>query len=307
MHNSQPWRFTAHGEELWLHGTPARALPVADPQARGLYISCGAALFNARIAARNVGLDPEILLLPHPEHPADVLAVLRMAPGPAATPGERALYRAIWRRHTNRGPFSGQQIPRVLQAGMEKSAALRGAGLRMLDRADTGTVLSLSAQAGRELAADKAHQDELRKWIGDGRADGMPTWALPAEARSAPSPVRDGDFLAALPMPPRPRAAYEQFPQLAVLTTEDDEPEDWLRAGEALEHVLLVATLNNVSASFLFQVIERDDMRDSGQRSWPWAEHPQMIIRLGYGTAGIPTPRRSIADVMRPVASLRIG
>jgi hypothetical protein len=244
-----------------------------------------------------VGLDPEVRLLPHPEHPLDVLAVLRMAPGPAPAPGERNLYRAIWRRHTNRRPFSGQQIPRVVQAGMQKSAALRGAGLRMLDRPDTATVLSLAAQAGRELAADKAHQEELRKWIGDGLADGIPAWALPAKARSAPSPVRDGDLLAVMPMPTRRRAAYEQFPQLAVLTTEHDEPEDWLRAGEALEHVLLVATLNNVSASFLFQVIERDDMRDSGQRSWPWAEHPQMIIRLGYGTGGIPTPRRRTADV----------
>ena len=118
---------------------------------------------------------------------------------------------------------------------MQKSAALRGAGLRMLDRPDTTTVLSLAAQAGRELAADEAHQ-ELRKWTG---------------------------------------AAYEQFPQLAVLPSEDDEPEDWLCAGEALEHVLLGATLNNVSASFLIQVIERDDMRDSCQRSWPLAEHPQ--------------------------------
>jgi hypothetical protein len=307
MHNSQPWRFTAHGDELWLHGTPARALWVADPRARGLYISCGAALFNARIAARNVGLEPEIGLLPHPEYPLDVLAVLRMMPGLPPTPGESNLYQAIWRKHTNRQPYSGRQIPRLLVAGLQKSATSCGAALRMLDGPGTSTVLSLAAEAGLELAADKSHQDELRRWMGDGRADGIPTWALPDEPRSAPSPVRDGDFLAAMPGPQRRRAAYEHFAQLAVLTTEHDEPEDWLRAGEALEHVLLVATLNKLSASFLFHVIERDDMRDTEQRSWPWPEHPQMIIRFGYGPSAIPTPRRNTADVMRSADSLRIG
>lgn len=143
--------------------------------------------------------------------------------------------------------------------------------------------------------------------MGDGRADGIPTWALPDEPRSTPSPVRDGDFLAAMPRPQRPSAAYEHFPQLGVLTTEHDEPEDWLRAGEALEHILLVATLNKLSASFLFQVIEHDDMRETEDRSWPWPEHPQMIIRLGYGASAIPTPRRSTADIMQPADSLRIA
>jgi nitroreductase len=307
IHNSQPWQFTAHGDELWLHGTPARALSIADPHARGLYISCGAALSNARIAARNAGLEPEIELLPHPEYPLDVLAVLRMMPGLPPTPGESNLYQAIWRRHTNRGPFSGRQIPRLLVAGLQKSATSCGAALRMLDGPGTATVLRLAAEAGRELAADKPHQDELRRWIGDGRADGIPTWALPDEPRSAPSPVRDGDFLAARPRPERSRAAYEHFPQLAVLTTDHDEPEDWLRAGQALEHVLLVATLNHLSASFLYQVIERDDMRETEPRSWPWPERPQMIIRLGYGASALPTPRRSTADVMRSGDSLRIG
>lgn len=163
IHNSQPWQFASHGDELWLHGTPARALWVADPQARGLYISCGAALFNARIAARNAGLEPGIRLLPHPEYPLDVLAVLRMTAGQPPTPGERNLYQAIWRRHTNRRPFSGQQIPRVLMAGLQKSADSHSTALRMLNRPDTATVLSLAAQAGRELAS-LIHQRDGLAW-----------------------------------------------------------------------------------------------------------------------------------------------
>jgi hypothetical protein len=63
--------------------------------------------------------------------------------------------------------------------------------------------------------------------------------------------------------------------------------------------VLLVATLNGLSASFLYQIIEHDDTRPAGERSWPWPEHPQMILRLGYGTPALPTPRRDLADVVQ--------
>jgi hypothetical protein len=64
--------------------------------------------------------------------------------------------------------------------------------------------------------------------------------------------------------------------------------------------VLLVATLNGLSASFLYQVIERDDMLAGDERAWPWPGHPQMIIRLGYGRPAAPTPRRGCDDARQP-------
>lgn len=59
-------------------------------------------------------------------------------------------------------------------------------------RPDTATVLSLASQAGLGLAADKTRHDELRRWMGDGRVVSTPSWALPEEPRSVPSPVRVG-------------------------------------------------------------------------------------------------------------------
>lgn len=305
IHNSQPWQFEADGDELILRGVPDRALSVADPHARALYISCGAALLNVRVALRACGLDPQVRLLPHPEYPFDVLAVIRATPGQPATAGERNLFQSIWRRHTDRGPYSARPVPSMVMAGLRKSAAAEDATLRQLDRGDTAAVLRLAARAGQELARDAGHRGELRRWLNSGGDDGIPDWALPAPPQRLPSPVRDGDFLAVAPAGPaglRARAAYERCAQLAVLTTEHDEPEDWLMAGQALQRVLLVATLNMLSASFLFHVIERDDLRDAAERSWPWPENPQMIIRLGYGAGAMPTPRRSADSVMHSAA-----
>jgi hypothetical protein len=307
LHNSQPWQFEAAGDELRLYGLLDRALPAADPDARALYISCGAALFNARLAARIAGLETDVSLLPHPGYPLDVLAVMRARARRAPTTAERSLYESIWKRHTNRRPYSSRQIPRILMAGLQKSAEAERARLRPLSRRDTSAVLGVATQAGQELAADPAHQGELARWIRDGAVDGIPSWALPVPPERTPSPVRDADLLAASPHVSRERATYECNPQIAVLTTDNDEPEDWLRAGQALQHVLLVATLNGVSASFLYHLIERDDMREDGERSWRRPEHAQMIIRLGYGSGTFPTPRRSAADIMRPGANLRLS
>ncbi len=300
LHNSQPWRFSVAGEEFRISAASDRALWVADPSARALYMSCGAALLNARAAIRALGRDPEVRLLPHPEHPFDVLAVIRAVPGAPGTPAERALGESIWRRHTNRGPYRDEEIPATVRGELMAAAAAEHASLRLLNRADARQVLALAAEAGRELAADAEHETELRRWIGVDRSDGIPAEALPPRPARLPSPVRHGDFLAAMPDGGRTVAAYERFPQLAVLTTETDEPADWLTAGQALEHVLLTATGHGVSASFLYQLIERDDMHGTRtrRRRWPWPEHRQMILRLGYGTPVVPAPRRDLDAVM---------
>src|SRR5438067_1487493 len=54
-HNTQPWLFKLRDEdvELWLD--LSRAMPHCDPGNRELVISCGAALFQLRVALRRFG------------------------------------------------------------------------------------------------------------------------------------------------------------------------------------------------------------------------------------------------------------
>jgi hypothetical protein len=82
-----------------------------------------------------------------------------------------------------------------------------------------------------------------------------------------------------------------------VLATARDDPADWLRAGQALQRVLLTATVSGLAASFLYQPIELHDMRQS-TGWWPWPESPQIILRLGYGPAGDGSPKRRVDDIL---------
>ncbi|QKV97100.1 hypothetical protein HUT19_39960 [Streptomyces sp. NA02950] len=43
-----------------------------------------------------------------------------------------------------------------------------------------------------------------------------------------------------------PAQPFDSYPVLAPLTTEHDRPSDRLRAGQALEHLLLVATAHGL-------------------------------------------------------------
>jgi hypothetical protein len=105
-----------------LHGVPDHALCVSDPAARALYISCGAALFNAHICMHMAGMTPQVRLLPQPEYPFDGLALIRACDGPPPGAAERRLYYAIPRRHTNRAPYTERRIPHDVRRQLSEGA-----------------------------------------------------------------------------------------------------------------------------------------------------------------------------------------
>jgi hypothetical protein len=193
------------------------------------------------------------------------------------------------------------------RAALEQAATAEHAALRILTKPDAATVLGLAAKASVELADDVDYLTELQRWIAAGsKNDGIPAGALPPAPNRQPAPVR-ADLAAATPGVVRPTASYEEFPQLAVLTTAADEVADWLRAGQALQRVLLTATSRGLSTSFLYQSIELGDMRPGSAPAWPWNEHPQMVIRFGYGRDTAATPRRPVDDILTRTAAAHVG
>jgi hypothetical protein len=70
VHNTQPWWFSAARQQISLHADAGRQLTVADPDGREMMISCGAALFTARLALRSLGYIPETSVLPDPGRPS---------------------------------------------------------------------------------------------------------------------------------------------------------------------------------------------------------------------------------------------
>ena len=296
IHNTQPWRFWVTDDLIEVHGDPGRMLWVADPRGRALHLSCGAALFNLKLAIRTLDAKPLVWPLPDPHGEPTLLASVQLEQGRPATSEEREMFEAIHQRHTSRAPFSEHPIPESVQIGLEREAAAEFAVLRMLNARDAALVLELAVAADNTLAADFDHRVELGQWIGTGDDDGIPPDALGYRPATEPAPVRDFGY--ASPTTVRPAGRYEAQPRLAVLSTARDEPNDWLRAGQALQRVLLTATRHGLATSLLYQPIELHDIEQRDDRWWPWPECPQMIIRFGYGPAGTDSPRRRLDDIL---------
>jgi len=299
MHNTQPWRFRvrdAH-QMIELYADPARTLPSGDPYGRAAHIACGAALFNLRLAAAVAGLEPDIRLLPDPGQPL-LLAEIRLGGRHRVTTSwERELHTAIPRRQTNREPFSSRAVPPGVRADLAEAASLEGAILHFLDHDEAARVLHLAADAERALLADPAYRAELAAWAGGQRdRDGIPDSALGPTDPENLTPVRD--FTPGGHPRPVRYAWFEEHPQLAVLSIRSGDERDLLRAGQALQRVLLTGTSRGISASPLTQPLETADawqVRDP--RSGP--EQPQMILRIGYGLPISPgAPRRPLDDVL---------
>ncbi|MFJ9770589.1 Acg family FMN-binding oxidoreductase [Kitasatospora sp. NPDC101157] len=300
IHNSQPWRFRLQPDtstlEVW--ADRSRTVPAADPQGRALHISVGTAVLNLRIAARHLGWAPEVRLLPDPGTP-DLFATVQLdTPAAAPVRGIGELYEAIWHRHSTRTPFTDKPVPPAVLDELVTTARSEEALLHLPDHEETARLLHLTAEAERRNTTDEPQRTESRSWIrtGDASPYGIPATALGPQDRSGHLPMRD--FAAIRAAEHQAPAAFEAEPRIAVLATGHDTPGDWLRAGLALEHVLLAATVHGVRTSLLHQAMEWPYLRWEARDPHQGPGYVQMLIRLGYGPGGAPTPRLGPGDVL---------
>ncbi|MPY40163.1 nitroreductase [Streptomyces phyllanthi] len=303
MHNAQPWRFRYFrgSRTFQVYADPGRAIPHSDPDTRALHLGCGAALLNLRVAVVDGGWYPAVRLLPDPADPA-LLATVRLTGAASGESDLAALYPAIHERHSSRFPFEETEIPQAVRAALGEAAHREGAMLSFPTAWHLQEVLELVQEAEARNITDRGSGQDLEQWTRvdapsvDTAPDGVPDYAFGPRKRGGKAPMRD--FAGPRPVADRGAAEFERSPQLALLSTDNDRPEDWLRAGQAMERVLLLATLEGLSSSFASQAVEWTDLR------WPLRDpvsgrgHTQMVLRLGYGPKGPSTPRRPVPDVL---------
>lgn len=304
MHNAQPWRFRfLTGERLvQLYADLERAMPHSDPDDRALHIGCGAALFNLRVAAAHADLVPEARLLPEPHDPL-LLAAVRLA-APTGRPREDDLARlhpAIRQRHTSRHPFADKDVPEDVRATLQDAAAREGAELHFPGAWHAETVLDLVRDAESRDVMDPGANEDLLRWTrlgpeADTAVDGVPEYAFGPRKRDGKAPVRD--FTGRRQVADRGTTTFERIPHLALLSTPGDGPADWLRAGQALERVLLEATVADLATSLTSHALENRELRLLARDPGSGTGQVQMVLRLGYGPRGPATPRRPVRDVL---------
>jgi len=302
-HNSQPWHFIVDSDGLTLCADRARALPVVDPFDRELLISCGAALFNLRVALCQLGLAFAITLLPSAADP-DVLAHLRIVPDAPRDLTLLPLFDAIKKRVTNRTPFADRPVPPEVQQRLRAAGTAEGADVICVDSAAGRERLAeLIAQADLVQFHDPRFRRELASWIHSSRRDdGMPALSagvpvlLDAAVPIVTSAIRTFDLGGGMAAAHRTLVAGS--PLFLCLATGTDDAPAWLATGQALERVLLTAADEGLSASYLNQPIEVSELRARLIEPADSNLTPQLLLRIGYGEPVEHSPRRPMAEVV---------
>ena len=300
IHNTQPWRFEWNGRDFLLRADTQRGLTVSDPDGRELAMSCGAALFNLKIALRHLELSGTVRLLPERSDPR-VLAVVTVDRGSPVTESEQRQFKALHRRHTRRGGFTDQQITPALSVVLQEAAYAEGASLvYVTGEGARRKVLHLARDAERDGARDDRVRAETEAWTPaptSGRRDGVPVRSYPAEATSdvVDLPGRDFDLGRGFGLA---EADGSPTGPIGVLMTEQDLEADWLRAGQALESVLVTAASEWAFASLHSRVCEVPRLRAELRRELASAAYPQILLRIGRADTAPLTPRRSVDDIV---------
>jgi nitroreductase len=301
IYNTQPWRFTAADDAITLHADLQRGLAVSDPDGRELVISCGAALFNLRLALRQLHLSSTTSTSPDREDPR-ALACVQIAPGPPPSDEENRLFGAIRRRHTHRGGFSDDKIRPDLAARLQSAAASQGAHLVFVhDPGPQRQVLHLARAAERARQEDPRVRYETEEWTPpakSARRDGVPASTYspgPPAGGTADLAGRDFDLDR---YQGRIGAARQPTGGIAVIVSDGDLAVDWLRAGEALEAVLLTAAADWAFAVLHSRVTEVPGLRADLRRELGTAGFPQLLMKFGYDGVAPTTPRRPATDVI---------
>ena len=168
-------------------------------------------------------------------------------------------------------------------------------------------LFALALAARERLHADPAYLDELAAWsdVHQTRDDGVSAALIGPLDESGSLPLRE--FPADHGDGGRRRTAqFEAHPLVAMLYTQRDSPAQWLRAGQALQRVLLTATVRGVSVQPITQPLEVPDLREMvtdarGRR------HAQVGLRLGYAAPAVASRRRDLSEVLvRATASARV-
>jgi hypothetical protein len=306
VHNTQPWRFRVRHSGLDLYADPDRRLRAIDPAGREMLISCGAALFGLRLGLRHLGYRAAVELLPDPGHPA-LLARVRLDREIVPTAEDADMLMAVPHRHTHRGPFSPEPIPPGLLARLQHNAIAEGATLVLIDEPSQGRLRDLVTAAAQWQQRNPMIRDELRDWTrrrdSDAR-DGVPAGfftAPPVGETERPAgwdgrlALRDfdqghgeGQLEAGGPRPPA----------TAILVTAGDTPADWLRAGQALNRVLVQAATSWVFAALNSQPMESPPLRAMVRSRLGLPGAPQMLMQFGRAHTAAATARRPVEDVL---------
>ena len=287
IHNSQPWHWQVGDAGLDLYLATGRQMGAADPRARLAILSCGAALHHARVALAAEGWQVEVVPLPDPADPAH-LAHLTIYDRQPTNPDAVRKLETVQIRHTDRRPVTDTPITEGQLVAVTVAVEDEGLWLHVLPRNRVVELASAVSYAQYAETDDDAWAQELTQWSGGTReaGTGIPDSAIPERPTQTAVPSRDFGHSGELTVD----AGHDKGATFAILHGPQDEPLDWLRAGQALSAAWLTATELGVALLPMSAAVEVPAARQLLRRLLSGTGQPYLVLRLGIAAPGPAAP-----------------
>ncbi len=88
-----------------------------------------------------------------------------------------------------------------------------------------------------------------------------------------------------------------------LLTTDTDRPAEWVKAGQALQRILLTASTYGAAVALHSQPLELPWLREFVRTELTDGAYPHLVLRIGLVTQVAVSVRRDPADVLFPAGA----
>ena len=307
IHNTQPWQFVLTPDTLELWADRRRQLAATDTDGWGLLISCGGALYLAGVGLAAAGWRTTTERMPDPTRP-DLLARIRVDGREPAEESLRQQITAAEGRHTERRPFRPDAVSAELLDTLCAAVSDRTLYATVVGRPDDRLDLAVAMSWADALEVmDPAYRAELAKWVrpdaaatGDGISPADVPHAPPGQPRHTDVPLRDFEVGRPPAVATSSGPSIDEHPAYVVVFSRDDDAATRLRAGEAYTQLSVDAQRLGLATSAMTQSARPPGRTQPGADVDELADHPQMILRVGWPPAADATPRTP----RRPVAAV---
>ena len=301
-HNTQPWKFKIGNDSISILPDFTRALPVVDSDNHALYISLGCALENMIIAANQFDYETKVII--HNSENETFISVDFNQIGAAV---KTDLFDFIEKRQVTRNKYSTEKIQKEVLRELFDDASDESIKVKLFrSKTEIENLTPYIIEGSNLQFNNKAFVKELVSWFRFSekevllKGDGLWTasMGLPNMGRCIGNFVMK-NFVSAKSEAKRWKKIISKSAGFALFIVEKNDPEHWIKLGQAFQRFGLLATKMNISHAHVNMPCEELPVREKMIQNYQLNEYtPLLLIRFGYSNPLPFSYRRNINEII---------
>ncbi|MBE9480411.1 MAG: hypothetical protein IMY69_01805 [Bacteroidetes bacterium] len=301
-HNTQPWKFKIGNDSISILPDFTRALLVVDSDNHALYISLGCALENLIIAANQFDYETKVTI-----HNNGNETFIQIDLYQVEEIKKTDLFNFIVKRQVTRNKYNPEKIQKEVLRELFDDVLDKCVQVKLfLSKTEIETLTPYIIEGTNLQFNNKAFVKELVSWVRFSekevllKGDGLwsASMGLPNMGRCVGNFVMK-NFVTAKSEAKRWEKIISKSEGFALFMVEKNDPEHWIKLGQAFQRFGLMATKMNIKHAHVNMPCEELPVREKMIQNFQLYEYtPLLLIRFGYSNPLPYSYRRNINEII---------